>query len=185
MKTLTLLFIAFALLSAHAQEVASAELPLGLVKSFKIVGHVTRLRPDGTQGSLSDGDWLREGDSVVTSKKGGVILVFQNGCSITLTANTSLKIDEFKSAPFSDDSIVDLLEEPVSRTKVTLAYGAIDAEMKQLRTGSVYLVKAPDGAVFLQYVDGNPPTLPQQIKPADGMVHLESTGFSITFRPKR
>lgn len=152
-------FLAFAVvamfltLGASAQVSAGPTKP-GAIKVAKVEGEVTKISPDGVSARLKDGDAVIETDTVVTGKGASVVLVFMNGSSVKLAADSKLAIDEFKMDPLDEDiQLAKLDKEPsVSKTSLNLAYGEMVGNVKRLNkdSGSYYNVKTPVGAAGIR-----------------------------------
>lgn len=140
-------FVATALsLSAHAQTEP------GQILAARVDGQVLKLAPDGTSVPLNAGDKLNETDIITTGKDSSVVLVFMNGSSVKLAAESRLAIDEFKMDPFAGDIEPSKLQgEPtVSRTTLNLSYGEMVGDVKKLNASSSYSIKTPVGAAGIR-----------------------------------
>ena len=176
-------FVAIAVLSVNTR----AQTSDGDIKPVRIVGQVQKLMPNNQFVQLTKKDILHSNDTVVTGKDSSVVLVFMNGSSIQLGADTRLKIDEFKMDPYDKEILPSkLAKEPsVSKTALNLAYGEIVGDVKKLNTagGSTYSIKTPVGAagirgtvfriVFRPTSDGKAFTF--QLSTTEGLVVLEGT----------
>ena len=176
-------FVAIAVLSGNSR----AQTSDGDIKPVRIVGQVQKLMPNNQFVQLTKKDILHSNDTVVTGKDSSVVLVFMNGSSIQLGADTRLKIDEFKMDPYDKEILPSkLAKEPsVSKTALNLAYGEIVGDVKKLNTagGSTYSIKTPVGAagirgtvfriVFRPTSDGKAFTF--QLSTTEGLVVLEGT----------
>lgn len=133
---------------------AVAQTKAGVIKAQRVVGEVTKQAADGSAQLLKNGDVLTESDTVITTKGAGVVLVFANGSSIKLGAESKLAIEQFKMDPLQEDvKIADLQAEPsVSQTAVNLSYGEIVGDVKKLNTagGSKFTIKTPVGAAGIR-----------------------------------
>lgn len=141
--------LVFAPLSLWAQTQA------GAIKAVRLSGTVTKIAHGATATEpLTEGAPLIETDTVVTGADSGVVLVFANGASIKLGANSRLAIEEFKMDPLADDIAVAKLEsEPnVSKTRLNLAYGEMVGNVKKLNklAGSEFDIKTPVGAAGIR-----------------------------------
>lgn len=140
-------FVATALsLAAHAQTQA------GQILAAKVEGEVLKIAADGTTAPLSNGAKIAETDTITTGKNSSVVLVFMNGSSVKLGADSRLAIDEFKMDPLGEDLEVSKLQaEPtVSQTKLNLSYGEMVGDVKKLNTSSNYSIKTPVGAAGIR-----------------------------------
>jgi hypothetical protein len=129
-----------------------AQTQAGQVKAARVENQVLRLAADGSSAPLKDGDILTEHDTVTTGKGASVVLVFMNGSSIKLGADSRLAIDEFKMDPLAEDINPGSLQaEPsVSKTTLNLAYGEMVGDVKKLNTSSSYSIKTPVGAAGIR-----------------------------------
>lgn len=178
-------------LNASAQPAATTPADptrAGVIKVGKVDGEVIRSTSAGESTALKVGDTLIETDTVTTGARAQVVLVFMNGSSVKLGADTKLEIATFKMDPLAEDIVVAKLEsEPtVSKTELKLAYGEMIGDVKHLNTGSSFNIQTPVGAagirgtqfriVFRPSGDGRSFTF--QLSTADGRVVFEGTGQS-------
>jgi hypothetical protein len=144
--TLTLAFVAASQALAQTQR--------GTIKAAGVTGTVSLLAADGTTKPLANGAILSESDTVVTGPASGVVLVFMNGSTIKLGANSRLAVEEFKMDPLGAEIAVSKLkaEPSVSKTSLNLAYGEMVGDVKKLNTakGSTFNVKTPVGAAGIR-----------------------------------
>ena len=184
MKISTVLrFLCCAFVASALSLTALAQTELGSIKAARVQGEVLKLAADGTSAPLKDGDLVTEADTVTTGKGASVVLVFGNGSSVRLGAESRLAIEEFKmdplDAPISNPSA--LTEEPnKSKTTLNLSYGEMVGDVKKLNTSSSYSIKTPVGAagirgtiyriVFRPSSDGKAFF---QIQTAEGLVVME------------
>lgn len=162
-----------------------AQTQSGVIKAAKVSGTVTLIAADGSQKTLTDGAVLKETDTVVTAANSGLVLVFMNGSSVKLGANSRLLVEEFKMDPLGKDiAVAQLKTEPsVSKTKLNLAYGDLVGDVKKLNKSSTYGVKTPVGAagirgttfriVFTPAANGQPATF--SLSTAEGLVVFTGT----------
>ena len=145
-----ILFCAFAAMTFAAG--AFAQSAAGLIRAAKVEGSVTKIQANGTSTPLKNGDSLTETDAVLTGKGASVVLVFANGSSVKLGADTRLAIDEFKMDPLDEEIKPSELkaEKSVSQTKLNLAYGEMVGSVKKLNTASSYSIKTPVGAAGIR-----------------------------------
>lgn len=137
------------LLSAVAQTAA------GVIKVGKVQGEVLRVFADGRASQqLKSGDVLTETDSVSTGQNSLVVLVFMNGSSVKIGADSRLKIEEFKMDPLGEDIAVAGLEKEPSKSKTTLdlQFGEMVGDVKKLNYegGSSFKIKTPVGAAGIR-----------------------------------
>jgi hypothetical protein len=141
--------IAFAPLALWAQSQA------GAIKVVRITGIVSKIAVGSTTPApLAEGQAVIETDVITTGADSGVVLVFANGASVKLGANSRLAIEEFKMDPLANDIVVaDLQSEPnVSKTRLNLAYGEVVGNVKKLNksAGSSFNIKTPVGAAGIR-----------------------------------
>lgn len=184
MKISTLLrFLSCAFVASALSLAAHAQTELGSIKAARVQGEVLKLAADGTSAPLKDGDLVTEADTVTTGKGASVVLVFGNGSSVRLGADSRLAIEEFKmdplAAPINNPSA--LTEEPTrSRTSLNLSYGEMVGDVKKLNASSNYSIKTPVGAAGIRGTiyrivfrpDSNGKAF-FQIQTAEGLVVME------------
>lgn len=135
---------------------AWAQTQAGQIKIARVEREVTKLMADGTTAALKNGDLVTEKDTVVTGKDSSVVLVFMNGSSVKLGAESKLAIEEFKMDPLAEDiNMADFADrkkgEPsVSKTTLNLTYGEMVGDVKKLNTSSSYSIKTPVGAAGIR-----------------------------------
>lgn len=129
-----------------------AQTAAGVIKAARITGAVSRVDAAGVQSPLADGATLAETDTVVTGADSGLVLVFMNGSSVKLGANSRLLIEEFKMDPLDRDiAVATLKNEPTkSKTSLNLAYGELVGDVKKLNKSSTYNIKTPVGAAGIR-----------------------------------
>lgn len=153
MKNFALIRFCFCAFVATALSLtASAQTALGIIKAAKVQGQVTKTAADGTTAALKDGDLVTESDAVVTGKESSVVLVFNNGSSVRVGADSRLAIDEFKMDPLEQDiNAATLKAEPTkSKTALNLSYGEMVGDVKKLNSASSYSIKTPVGAAGIR-----------------------------------
>ena len=134
---------------------AVAQTQLGKIKSARVEGDVQKVLKNGTSAALKNGDELFESETVKTGKGSSIVLVFENGSSVKLGADSSLAIDEFKIDPLlsAPVDLSSLKAEPtVSKTSLNLAYGEMVGDVKKLNIekGSSYSIRTPVGAAGIR-----------------------------------
>lgn len=132
---------------------ASAQTQVGQIKAAKIEGEVLKLNKDGTSTQIRDNEALTESDVLTTGKGSSVVLVFMNGSSIKLGAESRLAIDEFKMDPLAENITLSptMAGEPtVSKTALNLSYGELVGDVKKLNKSSSYSIKTPVGAAGIR-----------------------------------
>ena len=152
MKISALRFVLIAAVAIFLSLNADAQTQAGQIKAARIENQVSKLLANGTTVPLKDGDTLTETDTVITGKGASVVLVFMNGSSVKLGADSRLAIDEFKMDPLADSLDPSTLknEPTVSQTKLNLAYGEMVGDVKHLNTSSSYSIKTPVGAAGIR-----------------------------------
>jgi len=127
----------------------------GRIVVAKLVGNVTgRSQTDGSVRELKKGDELAQQTVVTTGAGSSVILVFSNGASLNLGADSSMSIDEFLQDPFSSTiAVAELTAEPTSsQTKLNLTRGELVGNVKKLNqgAGSSFTINTPVGAAGIR-----------------------------------
>jgi hypothetical protein len=131
---------------------ASAQTQAGQIQVAKVEGEVMKL-VGGKPVAIKAGEQIVETDTVLTGKNSSVVLVFMNGSSIKLGAESRLAIDEFKMDPLAGDLTLSptMTGEPsVSKTALNLAYGELVGDVKKLNKSSSYSIKTPVGAAGIR-----------------------------------
>jgi len=154
MKTFALRFLLGLIVATALSLTALAQTKAGAIKARKVEGEVFKLTHDGQSVKLTEGAFLTESDTVTTGKSSSVVLVFMNGSSIKVSADSKLAIEEFKMDPLDEPINVSKLQnEPsVSKTKLNLAYGEMVGEVKHLNRdkGSTFDIETPVGAAGIR-----------------------------------
>ena len=153
MKNFALIRFCFCAFVATALSLpAIAQTAPGLIKAAKVQGQVQKILADGSAAALKNGDVLAETDAVATGKDSSVVLVFNNGSSVRVGAESRLAIEEFKMDPLAEDvNAATLKAEPTkSKTALNLAYGEMVGDVKKLNTSSSYTIKTPVGAAGIR-----------------------------------
>jgi hypothetical protein len=144
------------LASVEAQTTPAAPAKIkGRIIAARVEGHVEAIPNDGGASRvLHDGDVISDGNTVVTSPGANVILVFSNGATLNVAADSSLNIEQFIQDPFASDlKVSDLKEEPgTSTTKLSLAKGELVGKVVHLNVdkGSEFTVQTPVGAAGIR-----------------------------------
>jgi hypothetical protein len=184
MKSILRFFLGMIALGITATS-AWAQTQAGVIKAARVTGTVTIIAADGSQHAAAEGAVLTETDTVVTAANSGLVLVFMNGSSVKLGANSRLLIEEFKMDPLgSDIAVSKLTKEPSSsQTKLNLAYGDMVGDVKKLSKNSTYGIKTPVGAagirgttfriVFTPAANGQPAAF--TLSTAEGLVVFTGT----------
>jgi hypothetical protein len=140
---------------ASAQTGAAASRMKGKIIAARVQGHVTAISKAGGEARvLHDGDQVSERTRIVTSPGANVILVFSNGATVNLAADSTLDIEEFEQDPFGSDlKVSDMKREPgTSVTKLNLAKGELVGKVVHLNVdkGSEFTVQTPVGAAGIR-----------------------------------
>src|SRR3982751_1037028 len=98
------LFVAFASARRPTPAAAAAD-PLpsqpGQISAAKVNGSV-HVKVAGQTRDLHNGDFVEQAATVSTELNSSVVLVFSNGATTQLGADTTLTIDEFLQDPFAE-----------------------------------------------------------------------------------
>jgi len=128
-----------------------------------VVGNVRVVKVDGTawqimggngqRERLKEGDFLRQGNTVVTDSKSTVLLLFQNGSTINLQPGTKFSIAQFLHDPFETERVDyrKISSEPSrSTTRVEVREGTITAKIPKLQRASSYSIATPLGTAGIR-----------------------------------
>ena len=135
---------------------ALGQIQAGQIQAASVEGQVLKLVNSAPAVPVKDGDQLTESDTITTGANSGVVLVFMNGSSVKLGANSFLAIDEFKMDPLAEDvKMADFKDrkkgEPsVSKTNLNLVYGDMVGDVRRLNKSSSYSIKTPAGAAGIR-----------------------------------
>jgi hypothetical protein len=137
---------------AHGQQ--PARVP-GRIVAAKVQGTVVAINlVDHTEKTLASGNELSEKYEIKTAAGSSAILVFSNGATANLGADSDLVIEEFLMDPFAGDlSVAAMKEEPTSsRTTINLTRGELVGNVKHLREdkGSSFTINTPVGAAGIR-----------------------------------
>jgi hypothetical protein len=144
--------LAFVATAAHAQPSTRVA---GKIVAARVVGTVTATdRASGVAQTLANGAELSQNHQITTGAGSSVVLVFSNGASLNLGAESTLAIEEFLQDPFTTPvSPADMTEEPTtSTTKLNLTRGELVGNVKHLKheEGSTFEVQTPVGAAGIR-----------------------------------
>lgn len=149
--------MAFGVLMMLATPVTRAENARieGRILAAKVQGAVSAIsRVNQSTRSLQNGDAVNQNDVVTTGRDSSVILVFSNGATVNLGAETSLVIEEFLQDPFADDLAMNKAkaEPTTSVTKLHLARGELLGSVKHLdrEHGSSFTISTAVGAAGIR-----------------------------------
>ena len=134
---------------------AQANRSPGRIVAAKVTGSVTAISTvDQTQRPLATNDTVSQQTRIVTAANSSVILVFSNGASLNVGAESSLEIEEFLQDPFAEEvAVAGLTQEPTtSTTKLNLTRGEVVGNVKKLNQagGSTFTVNTPVGAAGIR-----------------------------------
>jgi hypothetical protein len=125
----------------------------GQIRAKDVHGSVV-MEASGVKTELHNDDAVVPHSKIITGSGAKVILVFSNGASTQLGADTVLDIEEFLQKPFSSDlNLATLTEEPtVSKTRLKLSKGELLGKVAHLKReqGSDYTVQTPVGAAGIR-----------------------------------
>jgi hypothetical protein len=142
----------FFVLAASAADIRVPTMPPGQVLVAKIFGVVTKTIGSATT-PVTENSLIPQLAIINTGSGSNVALVFSNGATLQLGANTQLIIKEFVQDPFSGAiRVADLEVEPtISRTSLSLLKGDLGGEVKRLRPehGSSFTVETPSDTFTL------------------------------------
>ncbi len=144
------------LLPVEAQTApAAAARVKGRILAARVQGHVEAVsKADGQTRVLHDGDKVSDETQVVTSVGANIILVFSNGATVNVAADSTLDIDKFEQDPFAEDlKISDMKAEPgTSTTRLNLTKGELVGKVVHLNVdkGSEFTVQTPVGAAGIR-----------------------------------
>jgi hypothetical protein len=135
----------------QAQEVTMVP---GYIRAIKVEGTVWQIsKGSGQRERLKEGDFLLQGNAVVTTSNGRVILLFQNGSTINLQPGTRFAVDEFLVDPFPSEELDyrKMKAEPSqSVTRLRVDEGTITSKVAKLKADSAYDVTTPLGAAGIR-----------------------------------
>jgi hypothetical protein len=155
------LFTSFvAEVSAQAPAPAPAPAPAkiaGIITAKLVTGTVTvQDNVTKTPRPLQEKDQVQVGDTVITgkSRNSGVVLVFSNGATVTLKADSELNIAEFLQEAWDTSlNVAEMTAEPsASTTNLHLARGELIGTVAKLNKekGSSFNVQTPVGAAGIR-----------------------------------
>jgi hypothetical protein len=151
---LGVLLIGLAPVDAQTTSATSAKVK-GRIIAARVEGDVKAIsKADGQTRVLHDGDKVSEQTQIVTSPGANIILVFSNGATVDIAANSTLDIEEFEQDPFASDlKVSDMKEEPgTSLTRLNLTRGELVGKVVHLNVerGSQFTVDTPVGAAGIR-----------------------------------
>ena len=133
---------------------SQAAMEAGTIKAFRVSGDVQLLdESTGASSPLEEGQTFSQGYTVTTAVDSSVVLLFSNGSSIILNADTILSVAKFLQEPY-DPGLGDYSEldaDPSqSDTLLKMDYGDIIGNVKRLRSLSLYLIETPVGTAGIR-----------------------------------
>lgn len=145
--------LALILLAAFCQAQEVTMVP-GHIRAIKVEGTVWQIsKGSGQRERLKEGDFLLQGNAVVTTANGRVILLFQNGSTVNLQPGTRFAVDEFLVDPFPTEELdyQKMKAEPSqSVTRLRVDEGTISSKVTKLKSGSAYDTSTPLGAAGIR-----------------------------------
>ncbi|MBS0631833.1 MAG: FecR domain-containing protein [Verrucomicrobia bacterium] len=144
-----------ALLAASSASAQDKTRVPGHIVAAKVTGTVTATNTtDKKTAELKTNDILFQNYVINTGANSSVILVFSNGATLNIGAESSLSIDEYLQDPLDKElALSDLKEEPNSSvTKLNLTRGELVGNVKHLHEdrGSSFTVNTPVGAAGIR-----------------------------------
>lgn len=127
----------------------------GRIQAVRLRGTVTATdKVTKAVTNIAEGGELSQGAAVTTGKDSSVVLVFSNGATISLGAESLLDIEQFTQDPFSQDfNAANATDEPTtSTTKLKLTRGELVGKVAKLKKeqGSTFTVGTPVGAAGIR-----------------------------------
>lgn len=180
-------FLAFGLAAATWAEAASrSAMQPGQIVAKEVTGSVSMLL-NGRRTRLQNNDRVSQSATVVTSGQSSVILVFSNGATTELGANTTLVIDEFMQDPFKQMVAVgNLTAEPTtSHTRLRLQEGELVGKVAHLHhhQGSYFTIQTPVGAAGIRGTTFRIVFRPTGTGQAFAVFSLSTVEGSVAFQP--
>jgi hypothetical protein len=142
------------LASRAAAQGASAQ-PPGRIQAVRVNGEVyATVKATGVRTQLVANALIAQGDTVTTAQNASVVLVFSNGATINLAADSLLDIDQFTQDPFTTafQPATATAEPTKSVTKLKLVRGELVSKVATLNinAGSDFTVDTPVGAAGIR-----------------------------------
>ncbi len=150
----SLLVLGFTLCTWTAAGQTGAARPPGRIVAARVVGDV-RSSVQGVATTVQNQMEIPQAATVTTAKASSVVLLFSNGATVQLGAETTLIIEKFLADPFggSAEAMAASADEPtVSNTQLRIVRGEIVGQVKHLRygSGSTYQIETPVGAAGIR-----------------------------------
>ena len=165
---------------------SDVDMEQGDIKAFQVRGDVRIIdKESNSSEKLSRGQTFSHKTLVVTGDNSGALLMFSNGSTVNLGANTRLDISVYLQEPY-DPSLgkyVTLPEDPsTSKTELSLEQGELMGNVNKLRSTSTYEVETPVGTAgvrgttfYVSYgLNANTQNYMMQISKIEGDVYIES-----------
>ncbi len=128
----------------------------GQVEAVIVVGDVQLIATDGTARALNRRDTFEEGNKIVANKDSNALLVFSNGATLHITADTEVELVKYRQAPFDEQAngtFLRLTKDPSrSNIELKLTKGRLQVEVKKLNTaeGSTFDLTTLMGPIHLR-----------------------------------
>lgn len=126
----------------------------GCIKAACVIGEVTAVNQDNQEVvPLHNNDELFQNYAIKTAANASIVLVFSNGATVRLGANTEMVIREFLQDPFAEGEAPEAgsKSEPVrSSTKLRLVSGELVGHVAKLQHDSTYQVELPCGVAGIR-----------------------------------
>jgi hypothetical protein len=134
---------------------------------------------------LKQDDRLRVGTTVTTARRTVATLLFSNGASVQLGAESELEVEEFGQAAVSGNlKYAELKEEPtISRTRLRLANGDVRGTVKPLKAarGSTFTLTLIAGTLRIR--EGTFNAMVRMSELGLGVCHVEVLNGAAEFEP--
>jgi hypothetical protein len=127
----------------------------GRIVAARVQGHVDAVsKTDGQRRALHDGDAVTEQTEIVTGAASNVILVFSNGATVNVGADSNLDIELFEQDPFAtEQKVSSMKQEPgTSVTRLSLTKGELVGKVAHLNVdrSSEFTIQTPVGAAGIR-----------------------------------
>jgi hypothetical protein len=134
---------------------ATAARVKGKIVAARVQGRVDAVsKTDGQRRALHDGDAVTEQTEIVTGAASNVILVFSNGATVNVGAESDLDIELFEQDPFATEQKVSSMKrEPgTSVTRLSLTKGELVGKVAHLNVdrSSEFTIQTPVGAAGIR-----------------------------------
>ncbi len=139
-----------------APSLHAAAMQAGKVQALLVVGDVVEVDSTGNRKTISKGDNVSIGDTVIAGPNSGATLVFSNGATMRVRENSQLSVVNFQQAPFDEakeGTFIRLQRDPSqSITNLDLKNGTLQGEVKALNTaaGSQFTINTPAGSAGIR-----------------------------------